>query len=402
MWALWNAVQSAMCPNPPSPFSPPTKRLSTELHAQQGASDTSLMSSILQYNSLLQRELIALRDGVVLSALEASLQRRQAQNLKEIRVFAHRLFYETKGKISVTSLAESSSQFKRCSKAVKENISSSLLVNGYSDVCVKHVLKVEHTILSQQMQKGAARVEDGKVKGLFCVLPPGGLQALCVYGLHVQSLFPTRGAAQSHSGDSASNGNKSEKPIPAIYHIKPKDKRGSGAHAAINTDSRSSNNGRGGYTGTTYLDQAFPTLFQISWLWADGADEEGEQEEGEEGERGGGEGGGGYIEGDAHAAEKIAKESAKAFAKMGTTATTSSSSKQTCSFLRFSKSSTASGIDMLAPQDAHDGCYIALCRVLMARLHTINGPLSDAAAREGMAVRHMHVCVYGCVHCVYV
>ena len=81
-----------------------------ELRAQQGASDASLMSSILQYNSLLQRELIALRDDLVCTALEAALQRRQAQTVKQIRIFAHRLLYETKNKITVTNLVDTSSQ----------------------------------------------------------------------------------------------------------------------------------------------------------------------------------------------------------------------------------------------------------------------------------------------------
>jgi len=47
------------------------QRLSTEIRAQQGATDMSLMSSILQYNSLLQRELLMLRDGVISTGMRS-------------------------------------------------------------------------------------------------------------------------------------------------------------------------------------------------------------------------------------------------------------------------------------------------------------------------------------------
>ncbi len=323
------------------------QRLSTELRSQQRNSDQHLMSLVLQYNTLLQQELLQLRDDYLQTALEAQLMRRQAFALREIQIFAHHVNYETKTKVVINSLDESSSQFKRCAKAVKDNISSNLEKYGYGDVHVHHVLKVDHSVLSAQMQKAAAQVADGKVKGLFCVLPPGGVNAMCVYGLHAQPIPRSSDIFGSSAGKQAMP--QDLQPIPA-------------------TSPHPSN-------GMCPIDMHLPNLFQISWLWAnaEGAPEPGADPSSRA-----------YMDGDPHQAEKLARTSVEAYNRM--TKLPLDDPRAKCSYLRFSKSSTASGLDMLSPQDFAEGCYIALCRVLMAQIHTISGPLSDAAVWETAAL----------------
>ena len=249
--------------------------------------------------------------------------------LRDVKMFAHKLYYETKGKVQITSLSESSSQFKRCSKAVKDNMSLSLLVSGYSDVNVKHVLKVEHSVLSQHMQKAATQVEDGKVKGLFCVLPPGGLEAMCVYGLHTQSLFDassSKNANANYSDNSDHTDNPSMGPIPAMSYTLHRNKHSKASNNK--STSTSAGAGAGASTGVNYIDHIFPTLFQISWLWADaddgdaavaGTDTDTVTDAGNAANAGGAGTGtprGVYIGGDPHEAEKFARASMRAFAKM--------------------------------------------------------------------------------------
>ena len=82
--------------------------------------------------------------------------------MRDIRVFAHHAQYETKDRVVVSVLDEESSQFKRCKKAVRDNLSANLYHRGYSDVNVLNVLKIEHKAISAQLQRSAGTVTDGK------------------------------------------------------------------------------------------------------------------------------------------------------------------------------------------------------------------------------------------------
>ena len=50
---------------------------------------------------------------------------------------------------------------------------------------------------------------------------------------------------------------------------------------------------------------------------------------------------------------------------------------KTCSYLKFSRSSTPSGLEFLSPEHLEEGFFLALCRVLISKCRTINGALTD-------------------------
>lgn len=160
-------------------------RVLMELRKLQQVADTQLMSYIQEYFSIAKHELLSTRHNTDIDSLDCDINKRQAKVLRDIRVFAHHLYHETKGKVIVTALSQDSAQFRRCKKAIKENTSSKFMFeSGYQKVKVRAVLKLENSLISNHLQHLATGIDNGKVKGLFCVVPNGGLHALCAYGLH--------------------------------------------------------------------------------------------------------------------------------------------------------------------------------------------------------------------------
>ena len=98
--------------------------------------------------------------------------------------------------------------------------------------CPQQHLSIHHSLISSQLQRSAAHVADGKVKGLFCILPRNGVQAFISYGLHCQPV-PVKGSTYPQS-------------------------------ASQNISSSSSSCGTDGVPCKTGL----PTLFEVNWLWA--------------------------------------------------------------------------------------------------------------------------------------
>ncbi len=141
------------------------KRIETELLSLQKSSNKKLMTYVLQYYAILKNELTVVRDELVSLALATSKQKRQALTLKDIKIFSYYLKYETKQKVCVTTLEADTSQFKRCKKAIKDNISHNLHDKGYNDIQVLNVLKIEHRYVSTR--------EDTRASCLN--LPPGPL-----------------------------------------------------------------------------------------------------------------------------------------------------------------------------------------------------------------------------------
>jgi len=164
------------------------RRVLRDLQNIQQWADAELITEIQRYFALVREELLSARMKLNAETVECEMKRRQATILRDIRIFAHHLHHETRGNVSVTLLPKDSSQFKRCKKAVKDNVSRQFMVDrGYRKVRVLAVMKIENSFISSNLQRLATNIDNGKVKGLFCVVPKGGLHALCAFGLHQQS-----------------------------------------------------------------------------------------------------------------------------------------------------------------------------------------------------------------------
>jgi hypothetical protein len=85
----------------------------------------------------------------------------------------------------------------RCIKAVQDNsnfnfFENNMLKNNEKrniDINVIYVLKIEHFLLSRQLQNVASNSENGNIKGLFCMIPKEGLFAFCSYGIHASPII---------------------------------------------------------------------------------------------------------------------------------------------------------------------------------------------------------------------
>lgn len=115
--------------------------------------DQKMMEIVLEYSGLLHYEVEMSRVNVrAESALVESLQR-QAIAAYQIKLFSQYIALETKGLIRLTTLGKDSEQYKRCKKAIKDNITASFLRNGsYQGVRVLNVYHLSNQRLSRQLQ----------------------------------------------------------------------------------------------------------------------------------------------------------------------------------------------------------------------------------------------------------
>jgi hypothetical protein len=112
-----------------------------------------MMEIALEYSGLLHFELEQSRVNVrAENALVESLQR-QAIAAYQMKIFSEYLSLETKGLITISTLPKDSEQYKRCKKAIKDNITASFLRNGsYQGVRVLNVYHLSNQRLSRQLQ----------------------------------------------------------------------------------------------------------------------------------------------------------------------------------------------------------------------------------------------------------
>ena len=320
-------------------------RILAAMERLQTSHDASMMQLTLQYFDILKGALEENRKSLYAAAKEAELLKSQAKVLHDIDLFALYLHYETKRKISLQILEGDSSQFRRCKKAIKDSVGPNLSKMGYRDTKVLAVLKLEHTLISNQLQRSAGSIDEGKVKGLFCVIPKGGLYSFISFGMHAQTSL-----SSNSEGSISSSGKRS--------------------------------------VAMKNIDEGLPNLFQVSWIWA-----ECEDNESLEGDLTGGRG--------AHYAEKLARDSAKVIhsyvntnIEKGVPRNSRQGYDETrdCSFLKFSRCSTPSGVETLPRDHMEEGCFIALCRVLISKSRSVAGPISDRDAKE--ATDMGYDCVY--------
>jgi hypothetical protein len=117
--------------------------------------DTKVMEIALEYSGLLFYELEMSRVNVrAENALVESLQR-QATAAFQMKLFSEYLSLETKGLVTLVTLSKESEQYKRCKKAIKDNITASFLRKGsYQGVRVLNVYHLSNQWLSRQLQVG--------------------------------------------------------------------------------------------------------------------------------------------------------------------------------------------------------------------------------------------------------
>jgi len=164
-------------------------RVLREFQRIQQRTDSELMREVQRYFAVVREELTQTRLKLNRETCDCRKQLQLAKTLRDIRIFAHHLYHETRGKVAVTVLQRESAQFKRCKKAIKDNVSSEFMTEyGYRSIKVRSVLKLENSLISDNLQKLASSIDNGKVKGLFCAVPRGGMHALCAYGLHAHAL----------------------------------------------------------------------------------------------------------------------------------------------------------------------------------------------------------------------
>jgi len=154
------------------------------------AVDATMMEWVLKYFAILRDELVDARmrlkgDDELLTVLS-----RQAKMHRDLCSFSYRLSVETKDTVSLSAVAKDSSQYKRCRKAVMDSLGSNFTSKfiGYSEINVVNVYKLEHTLLSNNLQKAAAATDSAKVKGLFCSISTKEVHSVCAYGLHCQQV----------------------------------------------------------------------------------------------------------------------------------------------------------------------------------------------------------------------
>ena len=316
-------------------------RLFGAMDRLQQSSDANAAQLVMQYFRLMKMELEENRKSLYAAALEAKMLKKQARVRRDVMMFSHYLKYETRENIHILGLESESSQFKRCRKAVNDSLSPLLKRLGYVDAKVLAVLKVEHALISTQLQKSAASIDEGKVKGLFCVIPEGALQSFLAFGLHAQPSSVELPALLSRQ--------KAEKGLEMLEEK---------------------------------VDNGLPNLFQTSWIWVDADDEE-EEAEDITGGRG------------THFAQNQARKGLSSMigaCQPQSKNVTDYDETKTCSYLKFSRSSTPSGLEFLSPEHLEEGFFLALCRVLISKCRTINGALTDWEAKDAAAFGYD--CVY--------
>lgn len=115
--------------------------------------DEKLMDIVLQYGCVVTSELAAqsTSNQEEIAAIEAI--RRQEVIAHELKVFARYLHLETKGLMNLTFLDKENDQYKRCKKAIKDNINSKFLRDGnFQGVRVLNICSLQNNRLAKFLQ----------------------------------------------------------------------------------------------------------------------------------------------------------------------------------------------------------------------------------------------------------
>ena len=87
--------------------------------------DDKLMDDVLDYFSILRREMNSNLKKLSLNSADCGRRKRQAKRLRNVIIFSRNIQIETQGAVTLTSIEPDSSQWARCQKAVAENLNIS-------------------------------------------------------------------------------------------------------------------------------------------------------------------------------------------------------------------------------------------------------------------------------------
>lgn len=146
--------------------------------------DVELMKEVVAYFSLIKQESNWAKGRRDNSQLSFHKEAYQAKIKKDLLLFSTHLFEESRGSIKLSYMEKDSTQFKRCEKAVLDNVGRDF--RGVMKVL--NVLKLDHTFLSSALHKAVSKNTNGKIKGLFAFVPKQNIYSLCTLGLHAQVL----------------------------------------------------------------------------------------------------------------------------------------------------------------------------------------------------------------------
>ena len=146
--------------------------------------DVELMKEVISYFSLIKQESTWAKGRRDDSQLSFHKEANQAKIKKDLLLFSTHLLEESRGSIKLSYMEKDSTQFKRCEKAVLDNVGSDFAGN----MKVLNVLKLEHTFLSSALHKAVNKNSNGKIKGLFAYVSRQNIYSMCTFGLHAQVL----------------------------------------------------------------------------------------------------------------------------------------------------------------------------------------------------------------------
>ena len=119
---------------------------------QQEHNDTLLRIS-LQYSALLISELEMSRVNLRAEDFVIQSLQRQARVAHDLRLFAEYVSLETRGMVRIETLSKDNEQYKRCKKAIKDNITPSFLRAGqYQGVRVLNIYHLQNERLAKYLK----------------------------------------------------------------------------------------------------------------------------------------------------------------------------------------------------------------------------------------------------------
>ena len=150
--------------------------------------DVELMKEVVTYFSLIKQESSWAKGRRDNSHSSFHREACQAKVKKDLLLFSTHLLEESRGSIKLTYMEKDSAQFKRCEKAVLDNVG-----RGFEgSIQVLSVLKLDHLFLSSALHKAVNKNTGGKIKGLFAFVSKQNIYSMCTFGLHAQVLPDSR------------------------------------------------------------------------------------------------------------------------------------------------------------------------------------------------------------------
>ena len=109
-------------------------RTTAEIAQLQESVDAQVMRHVLEYFSILKKDMNLSRERLDEHSIECNRKKHQAKRLRDIQIFAKHLQIETQGAVSFDLIPTGNPQWTRCGKAVKDNLNKSRL-NRYVPYC---------------------------------------------------------------------------------------------------------------------------------------------------------------------------------------------------------------------------------------------------------------------------